>query len=570
LAAQKHPRIHVLLSEHAGIAAARRALTENSCGDWILPLDDDDMLTADAVAAFIEAASSKPWSALIRARRRFIDRRGAPVVQSDWFPFKPRTYFRGMTCDLHNQAQPYLISRKHYEYTDGWKGFPEYDMAGEDCDIFAKLEESGEIELLDRVLYLYRLHDLRASHRLGREGAEDMWRRIADETLSRRALPYKRLTETQPFRFSITRSSPDSVEDVDVVVPFWESDEEELPYVFRRPFVPAIAYPLHEGHNFVQDIDEPIEGFDRIEIACSSNAPVSGIVRVRIFSTENRSRTLASMESAVELQTLICKYLSFRPQEPCSFPRGGTRMEVSFELTPGCSATLWLHVLPCAEHLGVHSARMLMRGFRQNPGYSRKSLDRCLSSLRRAGFTATNVHVIDAGLSAAASRNVGAKQTTKPIICFMDDDTEIANENCLISLLSGMTELDSDLAGPKLIYPSGKLFCAGGQFDDQGFPAPQGLGKEDCGQYDGQRRVPWIPSTCLLVRRYVFSSVGFFDEEYAGSQMEDVDFCAKASTRGFTCAYVGRAAVIHYNYERNNQLSENFVRYRNRWLKKSQ
>jgi len=201
VARRADPRIRVFFGQPRGIAGARRFLAENSAGDLLLPLDDDDLLSRDAVATFLDAARAWPCAGIVRARRAFIDERGSPVREPDWFPFAPRAYTRGMTCDLFNQAQPYIVRRSAYLDAGGWHGFSDYSGAGEDCDMFARVEESSDIFLVDRTLYYYRQHPGRASLTLGSSAAFDMWRRIADQTLQRRELPLRRTNQEPPFTF---------------------------------------------------------------------------------------------------------------------------------------------------------------------------------------------------------------------------------------------------------------------------------------------------------------------------------------------------------------------------------
>ena len=213
-----HPLLSVYFGEGLGVARARKFLTERTTAEYILPLDDDDLLKPDAVERFLEAAEATPWAGIIRARRDFVDEAGNAVDQDDWFPFGPRQYHRGMTCDLYNHSQPYLISRRAYERTTGWEGFEEYRFAGEDCDIFAKIEEVAEIELLDAVLYSYRLSDRRTSHQLGTLAAEDMWRRLAVATLARRGLPLALNKGQQPFTFSESAPGSTGTDDVSFLI----------------------------------------------------------------------------------------------------------------------------------------------------------------------------------------------------------------------------------------------------------------------------------------------------------------------------------------------------------------
>lgn len=215
---QKHPNVTVYFAENRGIARARRFLSEHSRGDFILPVDDDDVLPFHAVERFLAVAEQRPWAAVIRAQRKMIDEGGKVLDAPPWFPFEPRHYQNGMVTDLLNHTHPYLISRTAYERTSGWEGFEDFGFAGEDCDIYVKLEEVGTVELLDETLYYYRIHQNRASLVLTEHGAYEMWRRLADKTIARIGLPLKRVSERPPFTYERLPHLEPTLAMVDVVI----------------------------------------------------------------------------------------------------------------------------------------------------------------------------------------------------------------------------------------------------------------------------------------------------------------------------------------------------------------
>jgi glycosyltransferase involved in cell wall biosynthesis len=212
------PRIRVYFTENRGIAAARKFLTERGEAPWLLPLDDDDMLPRESVARFLDFAADHPWASLIRARRALIDANGALTNEGPTFPFGPRSYFRGMVTDPFNQSQPYLIRRSAYDRTRGWRGFADIMGAGEDCDIFLQLEEVAPFELLNDVLYCYRVHDGSASEAVTPSAGYEMWRRLVDGTLERIGLPLRRTTAEPPFVFEELPRPDVSLDDVDFFV----------------------------------------------------------------------------------------------------------------------------------------------------------------------------------------------------------------------------------------------------------------------------------------------------------------------------------------------------------------
>ena len=213
-----HPRIQVYFTENQGIAATRRFLTDRSSGAWVLPLDDDDMLAPHAVARFLQFAAEHPWASLVRARRGLIGPSGATSREGPLFPFSLRNYWRGMVTDPFNQAQPYIIRRSAYRRTQGWRGFADFKGAGEDCDIFLQLEEVAHFELIDEILYYYRVHDTRASVDLKPEAGYEMWRRLIDATLARLGLPLKRSSTMPPFIYEGLPVPQAGVEDVGFVI----------------------------------------------------------------------------------------------------------------------------------------------------------------------------------------------------------------------------------------------------------------------------------------------------------------------------------------------------------------
>lgn len=236
---ERHPNVTVYFAENRGIARARRFLSEHSRGDFILPVDDDDALPFYCVERFLEVAQQKPWAAVIRAQRKMIDQGGKVLDAAPWFPFEPRHYQNGMVTDLHNHTHPYLISRWAYERTSGWEGFEDFGFAGEDCDIYIKLEEVGTVELLDETLYYYRIHPNRASLVLTEHGAFEMWRRLADKAIGRIGLPLKRVSERPPFSYEPLPRPEPTLAMVDVLV--------AVPGAVAQPRVERLASSLRNA-----------------------------------------------------------------------------------------------------------------------------------------------------------------------------------------------------------------------------------------------------------------------------------------------------------------------------------
>jgi glycosyltransferase involved in cell wall biosynthesis len=393
LDARNLPNIKVYFEENRGIANARHFLSERSEGDYILPLDDDDVLTADAVEKLLAFVETKPWSGIVRGQRKYINEDGHVVNEVPWFPFEPRHYQHGMVTDVFNHSQPYLINRALYNQTAGWEGFEDFMFAGEDCDIILKLEELAPIELLDDVLYYYRLNSKRASGELEVEGAHEMWRRLADKSIERIGLPIERKNDVPPYMY------------------------ERLPLPLPDKAMIDFVIPLAGG----------------------------------------------------------------------------------------------------------------LRGF--------KHKRRHLKALKRLGIAADAVHFVALQESGAmgSSYNEGFQQTTRPLVCFLDEEVHIEDPNFFDTMLATMHEQLADIIGPKILRKKGLVCSADPYFNDDQRPASKGPGERDENQFDYVSDAPWLPAQFLLVRREVINAVAGFDEGYVSSQIASADFCLKARLRDFKC-----------------------------------
>lgn len=561
VAALDHPRIRVHFAENRGIARARAFLTAHSTGEWILPVDDDDVLDPEAVARFLEAAKARPWSGIIRARRGFIDHEGQPVDMPDWFPFERRLFEHGMVTDLMNHAHPYLIRRSAFDRTTGWEGFEDFFFAGEDCDIFVKLEAVAPVELLDAVLYSYRLNPARASHELGPPAALEMWRRIADRTIARLGLPIVRVSDVPPFRYErIPSTRVPSLADVDFVIPHFVSDDEELPYAFRRPSpgVEVSSVALSGRTSYRQPLPGASHDLRRIDLAFQCEEDVAGEVIGSILDA-----TGAQVARAVAPVAFQGKGVRFLRLDIEWMARAEGVFELVLQFRPGRRSRGELSI-PTTQ-IGDGGPRLaFLRLYRRADGRSTRQLERCLESLRRAGVADDAIHVVAEQQSSARNRNEGFARTTRPFVCFLDDDVEV-HPGSVEALLAALESEQADLAAPRVVYPNGTIYCAEPYFDVNRYPVPRGLGEPDDGRYRGVSLAPWLPTTMMVIRREVAVAVNGFDEDFVGSQMEDIDFCLKARQRDFRCVYVGTAAVTHFNHQRNDRFDENFRLLLHKW-----
>jgi len=213
-----------------------------------------------------------------------------------------------------------------------------------------------------------------------------------------------------------------------------------------------------------------------------------------------------------------------------------------------------------------------------------KCVESCFTEVVRAGITA-EVIVVDNGsadgapnkightfpqvrlirneqnLGFAAGNNKAIRNSHGSYILILNDDAILAPD----SLQQMVERLKSDLGigavGPRLVNPDGSPQRG---FTNRRFPRLRSLVCGLLGLSELLERNKWtrdllthsrdldlsgetdhIAGACLLVRRDVLNTVGFFDEGFY-YWFEDTDLCYRIKKAGWTIVYLADARVIHY------------------------
>lgn len=149
-----------------------------------------------------------------------------------------------------------------------------------------------------------------------------------------------------------------------------------------------------------------------------------------------------------------------------------------------------------------------------------------------------------------AINNFGAEHASGDYLLFLNNDTEVVNEDCIEELLGYCQRSDVGAVGARLYYDDGTIQHAGvivGLGGIAGHPFSKAV-HEDPG-YFGRiimaQDYSAVTAACMLVKKSVFWQVGGFDEGYAVA-FNDVDLCLRIRKAGYLIVYNPYAEMNHY------------------------
>jgi GT2 family glycosyltransferase len=192
--------------------------------------------------------------------------------------------------------------------------------------------------------------------------------------------------------------------------------------------------------------------------------------------------------------------------------------------------------------------------------------DRVLLSDRDLGFPAAVDLALDA-LDAQDARLGRPGPGADDLVLLLHDDLELERDAVehLVAALSADDRVA--IVGPKLRWSDdpARLQSVGATIDLTG-RVDDGIdpGELDQGQRDGDRRVLFVPTAGMLVRRSVLDELGRFDPR-AHAFREDLDLCWRAAVAGFDVEVVpdavGRHGALAAEHQRTGRVAELGPRY---------
>lgn len=191
-------------------------------------------------------------------------------------------------------------------------------------------------------------------------------------------------------------------------------------------------------------------------------------------------------------------------------------------------------------------------------------------------FPAVRVIELDKNYGFAEGYNKALAQVDTEYYILLNSDVEVSNGwiTPMLEYLEGNTDVAA--CQPKLLdYKNKSLFeyagASGGFIDFYGYPFCRGrifdTVEEDKGQYDTVLKIFWATGAALMVRSSAYWAVGGLDGRFF-AHMEEIDFCWRLNSRGYSVACVPQSVVYHVGGATLNRCNprKTFLNFRNNLL----
>jgi GT2 family glycosyltransferase len=164
-----------------------------------------------------------------------------------------------------------------------------------------------------------------------------------------------------------------------------------------------------------------------------------------------------------------------------------------------------------------------------------------------------NVRVIryDAPFNYSAINNFAVTHSQGELLCFLNNDTEVINENWLGEMAQQAQRPGVGCVGAKLYYPDNTIQHAGVVLGLWGLA---GHGHKNftrhspgyCQRLASLQNYSAVTAACLMMKKSVFNEVDGFNENELKVAFNDVDLCLKTLAAGYRNLWTPYAELYHY------------------------
>lgn len=177
--------------------------------------------------------------------------------------------------------------------------------------------------------------------------------------------------------------------------------------------------------------------------------------------------------------------------------------------------------------------------------------------------------------------NFGVKESKGDYILFLNNDTEMINENSLEEMMNYLLRDDVGIVGSKLLYKDNTIQHAGVIIGFGGIAGHTFIGKYDkASTYMNRANVIQdlnaVTAACLMIKKSVFEEVNGFTEELAVA-FNDIDLCMKVRAKNHLVVYNPYSCFYHYesksrgledNEEKVKRFNREVAIFLKRWKEK--
>ena len=175
---------------------------------------------------------------------------------------------------------------------------------------------------------------------------------------------------------------------------------------------------------------------------------------------------------------------------------------------------------------------------------------RCYEELEKRYKNLQVLYWKEKGFNFSAINNYALPYTKGEYLLFLNNDTELINEDCIEELLGFCQREEVGIVGAQLFYDDDTIQHAGVVVGYKGI-----AGHTFVGFHKGEKTYflrsmcaqdySAVTAACMLTKRSVFEAVGGFDEGIAVA-FNDIDYCLKVRSLGKLVVYNPFAQLYHY------------------------
>jgi len=150
----------------------------------------------------------------------------------------------------------------------------------------------------------------------------------------------------------------------------------------------------------------------------------------------------------------------------------------------------------------------------------------------------------------SAACNQGAAIAKGNVLLFLNNDTEMLDDNWLTRMLQWFELEGVGIVGPKLVYPTNRIQHSGVIVGMGGIAGHIFIDHVETiisvfGPAGWYRNLLTVTGACLMIRQSIFAKLNGFDESFK-LNYSDVDLCIRTHDLGFRIVYTPHVKLLHH------------------------